>query len=56
MSLAAIAVSCDGLEIEVHPHPEEAICDGAQSLTPTDFKKLYEDICKIANVVNKVIQ
>lgn len=56
MSLAAIAAGCDGLEIEVHPHPEEALCDGAQSLTPQSFTKLFSDIKKIADVVGKVIE
>ena len=55
MSKAAIAAGCDGLEIEVHPHPEEAVCDGAQSLTPQDFSKLYNDINKIAHIVEKVL-
>ena len=55
MSLAAVAAGCDGLEIEVHPHPEEAVCDGAQSLTPQDFAELFDNIKKIADVVGKVI-
>ncbi len=55
MSRAAVAAGCDGLEIEVHPHPESAICDGAQSLTPGDFSKLYDDIIKIANIVQKEV-
>ena len=56
MSKAAIAAGCDGLEIEVHPHPECAVCDGAQSLTPEDFKPLYRDIKRIAEIVEKVIK
>ena len=56
MSLAAIAAGADGLEIEVHPHPDCAICDGAQSLTPDDFAVLYNNISKIAEIVGKVIK
>ena len=56
MSKAAIAAGCDGLEIEVHPNPECAVCDGAQSLTPTDFAKLYSDIAKIAEIVEKELR
>jgi len=56
MSKAAIAAGCDGLEIEVHPHPECAICDGAQSLTPEDFSGLYKDIFKIAEIVGKELK
>lgn len=56
MSKAAIAAGCDGLEIEVHPHPECAVCDGAQSLTVEDFAKLYGDIKKIAEIVEKEVK
>lgn len=55
MSRAAIAAECDGLEIEVHAHPECAVCDGAQSLTPEDFSLLLEDIKKIAKIVGKEV-
>ena len=44
MSLAALACGADGLEIEVHAHPEEALCDGAQSLTPPMFRELMTKI------------
>lgn len=55
MSRAAVAAECDGLEIEVHPHPEEAICDGAQSLLPEDYAKLYNDVKKIGQIVGKEV-
>ena len=42
VSLAAIAAGADGLEIEVHPNPDHALSDGAQSLTPKNFAKLME--------------
>tara|TARA_B100000315_G_scaffold212205_1_gene209447 strand:- start:103 stop:873 length:771 start_codon:yes stop_codon:yes gene_type:complete len=37
---AAVAAGADGLEIEVHNHPEKALCDGAQSLLPEQFREL----------------
>jgi 3-deoxy-7-phosphoheptulonate synthase len=40
MSLAALAAGADGLVLEVHPNPEDALCDGPQSLTPAAFAGL----------------
>jgi 3-deoxy-7-phosphoheptulonate synthase len=53
MSRAAVAAGCDGLIIEVHHDPDSAICDGAQSLYPEQYDKLYHDIKKIAPIVEK---
>lgn len=44
MSKAAVAAGADGLIIEVHPHPEEALSDGFQALLPDQFKQLVESI------------
>ncbi len=55
MSRAAIAAGCDGLLIEVHHNPDEAYCDGAQSLYPEQYDKLYKEIKKIAPIVGKKI-
>ena len=55
MSRAAVAAGCDGLIIEVHHDPDCAICDGAQSLYPEQYHKLYQDIKKIAPIVNKKV-
>lgn len=46
LSKAAVAVGSDGLIIEVHPKPEEAYSDGAQSLMPKQFEKLMEEVRK----------
>ena len=46
LSKAAVAVGADGLIIEVHPKPEEAYSDGAQSLMPRQFEKLMEEVKK----------
>lgn len=53
MSRASVAAGCDGLIIEVHHDPDNAICDGAQSLYPEQYDKLYHDIKKIAPIVHK---
>lgn len=55
MSRAAVAAGCDGLIIEVHHDPDSAICDGAQSLYPAQYDKLYHDIKKIAPIVDKKV-
>jgi len=53
MSKAAIAAGADGVMVEVHPHPEEALCDGAQSLSPEDFKAFISDIKPIIAATNR---
>ena len=50
MSRAAIAAGADGLIIEVHPHPAEALSDGDQSLTPEAFARLMKEAGTIARV------
>lgn len=49
---AAIAAGADGLMIEVHQHPELAISDGAQSLTPEMFERLMQDISKLSSLTD----
>jgi len=53
MARAAIAAGADGLMIEVHHKPEEALSDGPQSLYPEQFGQLTRDIYVIAPVVGK---
>ena len=55
LAKAAIAVGADGLIIEVHPHPEAAFSDGAQSLTPEQFGILMEWVRKLALLENKTV-
>ena len=45
---AAIAAGADGLIVEVHPNPEEAFSDGAQSLLPDQFSEMMESVRKLA--------
>ncbi len=44
MSLAAAAVGADGLMVEVHPAPTEALSDGFQALTPDDFDRMMNEL------------
>jgi len=44
LSRAAVAVGADGIIVEVHPEPEKAVSDGAQSLKPEKFYQLMDDI------------
>jgi len=47
MALAAAACGADGLMIEVHNNPSCALCDGAQSLTPSQFDELTKSVKKV---------
>lgn len=53
LAKAAVAVGADGLLIEVHPDPDHALCDGAQSLKPEKFHNLMDEIQSIAKIVRK---
>jgi len=53
MAKAAIAAGADGLIIEVHPNPEEAMSDGAQSLKPDTFGRLMKELKLIAKAVGR---
>ena len=53
MARAAIAAGADGLIIEVHPHPESALSDGDQSLTPQNFESTMVEVRKIAAMMGK---
>ncbi len=55
MSLAAVAAGADGLIIEVHPNPAEAISDGAQSLKPDRFAELMRQIKRVAEAVDRTL-
>jgi 3-deoxy-7-phosphoheptulonate synthase len=56
LAKAALAAGADGVLIEVHPHPEKALCDGPQSLTPEMFEKLVAELRPLARVVGLEIQ
>jgi len=53
MARASVAAGADGLMIEVHPRPDEAMSDGMQSLTPENFSLLMDEVDKIAQVMGR---
>ena len=53
MARAAVAAGADGLLIEVHPNPDQALCDGAQSLLPNQFGRLMKELELIAAAVGR---
>jgi len=53
MARAAIAAGADGLMVEVHPDPDSALSDGAQSLFPEQFTQLMREIRAIAEVIGR---
>ncbi len=55
MARAAVAAGADGLLVEVHPNPEEALSDGEQSLKPDAFKQMMEEIKPIAEAVGRSV-
>jgi 3-deoxy-7-phosphoheptulonate synthase len=55
VSRAAIAAGADGLLVEVHPHPERALSDGAQSLKPSRFARLMQGLQPVAAAVGRTL-
>ena len=55
MARAAVAAGADGLIVEVHPHPERALSDGAQSLTLDQFTELMRQLRRVAEAVDRQV-
>ena len=55
MALAAVAAGADGLLMEMHPNPDKAMSDGAQSLFPEQLEKLIEQLRRLAPIVDRSI-
>ncbi|MDP3909642.1 MAG: 3-deoxy-7-phosphoheptulonate synthase [Gemmatimonadales bacterium] len=53
MARAAVAAGADGIMVEVHPHPEDALSDGAQSLYPDQFAQLMKEVRIIAEAIGR---
>ncbi len=53
MAMAAVAAGADGLIVEVHNDPPHALCDGAQSITPEQFKALMDKLSPLAVCVGR---
>jgi 3-deoxy-7-phosphoheptulonate synthase len=55
LSRAAVAVGADGLLVEVHPDPEQALSDGAQSLRPERFEAMMREVQAVAQAVGRTV-
>jgi len=55
MAMASVAAGADGLLMEVHPNPDKAMSDGAQSLYPEQFAKLMQSLSALAPVVGRTL-
>jgi len=55
LSLAAAAAGADGLITEIHPYPEQAVCDGPQALYADDFAQYVEKVERAADIAGKAI-
>jgi len=53
LAKAALAAGADGIMVEVHPHPMQAMCDGPQSLNPKKFSALMEELRPLAALLEK---
>jgi len=53
MARAAVAAGADGIMVEVHPNPEEALSDGAQTLYPEQFTQLMREVRIIAEAIGR---
>lgn len=53
MALAAVAAGAQGIMVEVHPHPEKAMSDSAQQLSPEAFKVMMDELAPIAAAVGR---
>ncbi len=56
MAKAAVAAGADGLMLEIHPWPEEAMSDGPQSLTLANFRQLMGELARVAAAVGRTVQ
>jgi 3-deoxy-7-phosphoheptulonate synthase len=54
MALAAVAAGAHGLIVEVHPHPDEALSDGAQSLDFANFDRMMDDLGRLTAALHPV--
>ncbi|HSC72231.1 MAG TPA: 3-deoxy-7-phosphoheptulonate synthase [Candidatus Methylomirabilis sp.] len=55
MALAAVAAGADGIMVEVHPKPEEALSDGPQALLPSRFYRMMADLRRVAEAVGRTV-
>ena len=53
LSRAAIAIGADGIIVDVHPHPESALCDGPQALVDADLRALATAVRQLTPIANR---
>ena len=56
LSRASIAVGADGVMVEVHHNPAEALSDGPQAITPDDFVRLMNDMRRLSTVLDRTVK
>lgn len=56
LARAAIAAGADGVILEVHPNPAEALSDGPQSVTPAEFERMMQDLRRVGEAVGRGLQ
>jgi 3-deoxy-7-phosphoheptulonate synthase len=55
LSRAAIAVGADGIIVDVHPHPETALCDGPQALIESDLRELASVALHLSPLIGRTL-
>jgi 3-deoxy-7-phosphoheptulonate synthase len=55
MARAALAAGADGLLVEMHPHPDDALSDGAQSLRPDQLAALIREMRAVATAIGRSV-
>jgi 3-deoxy-7-phosphoheptulonate synthase len=55
LARAAVAVGADGIMVEVHPRPEEALCDGPQQILASEFGDFAREVMEIASLMGREI-
>jgi len=55
MARAALAAGADGVIVEIHPHPEDALSDGPQALSPQEIRALVADLSVMAPAVGRLV-
>jgi 3-deoxy-7-phosphoheptulonate synthase len=55
MTKAAIAAGADGILVDVHPNPQEALCDGDQAIKPETFHKLMEELKPLTEAIGRLL-
>jgi 3-deoxy-7-phosphoheptulonate synthase len=55
LARAAVAAGADGVMVEVHPQPEDALCDGPQQIRLGDFGRFADEVTKLVTLMGKTV-